>query len=140
MAEPTASWHIRVYYEDTDAGGIVYHANYIRFAERARTEWLRQRGFEHGRLREDLKCMIVVKRMAVDFLASARLDDLLSVETKVSEMTPTRIRLNQSVIRAGQRLCDLEVELVIVGLNGRPVRIPKELKAVLNGPSEVLAT
>lgn len=125
---------VRIYYEDTDAGGIVYHANYLRFAERARSEWLRDVGFDHPGLLERFGVMFAVRRCDMLFLAPARLDDELSVETRAAGIQGARIRLEQVVLRAEQRLVTLLVELVLVDRRMRPSRLPPALLAALATP------
>ena len=124
---------MRVYYEDTDAAGIVYYANYLKFAERARTEWLRVLGFDHRVLQRDFGCAFAVRRCVVDYLAPARLDDLLSVETRLLGHKGARIDLAQSVQRADTALAALEVGLVVLGPGLRPVRVPAALGRAISG-------
>lgn len=121
---------VRVYYEDTDAGGAVYHASYLRFAERARTELLRAGGVDHRTLLEGAGGQLVVRRLEADFLAPARLDDLLSVETRPVGGSGARIVLEQTVRREEAVLVRLEVEIAFVGRDGRPRRLPEALRRV----------
>jgi acyl-CoA thioester hydrolase len=125
------SLQIRIYYEDTDAGGIVYHANYLRFAERARTEWLRAEGFDHPRLLEEHAVMFTVRRCDAVFLAPARLDDEIRVETRIDRLQGARIHLNQTVFLDDRCLVTLAVELVLVDRRMRPVRPPPVLRYLL---------
>ena len=92
---------LRVYYEDTDAGGIVYHANFLRFAERARTEMMRALGFAHSGLAAETGTLFTVRRVAADYLLPARLDDRLSVETRIAEIGGARLRVDQRIYRDG---------------------------------------
>ena len=94
-------WPIRVYYEDTDSGGVVYHANYLRFMERARTEWLRRLGFEQDRLRDEERVIFAVRRMELDFLAPARFNDALLVHTRLAAQRRASLLFEQSVRDAG---------------------------------------
>ena len=126
---------LRIYYEDTDAGGIVYHANYLRFAERARTEWLRSAGYDHPALLGEFGVMFAVRRCDVVYFAPARLDDEIRVETNLAGVRGARIGLAQVIWRDEQRLVTLAVELVLVDRTLRPCRLPKALQAVLGGPS-----
>ena len=140
MASVPASAHrhaIRVYYEDTDAAGLVYYANYLRFAERARTEWLRALGFDHTALRAGLGVAFAVRRCTVDYRRPARLDDLLEVETRVVRLGGASARLDQVVSRDGDALVSLSVELALMDADGRPARMPAGLRAAI-GP--LLAT
>ena len=130
----------RVYYDDTDAGGIVYYANYFKFAERARTEWLRTLGFESGRLRATHHILIVVKKAAADYIAPARLDDGLVVETRVEQMGGSSMTLAQDVFRVHadgvgrDPLCVLQIVLVCVdATSGRPTRWPDSLRTAISG-------
>ncbi len=117
----------RVYYEDTDAAGIVYHANYLRFAERARTEMLRAWGFDHPTLGERFGVQFTVRRCRVEFLAPARLDEMLTVETEVSGVRGARLELLQRI--AGERgpVAELAVTLALVDRRLRPVRVDRIL-------------
>jgi acyl-CoA thioester hydrolase len=125
-------WPIRVYYEDTDAGGIVYHANYLRFAERARTEWLRALGLDHPTLLARHGCQFTVRRCRVDFRRPAGLDDALTVRTRLASLGGARIGLVQEVCRDGRPLVTLEVELALIGTDLRPRRLPPELRRPLD--------
>lgn len=120
---------VRVYYEDTDAGGIVYHAAYLRYAERARTEMLRILGVDHGRLRRDHDASIVVRRLEAEFEGPARLDDLVGVETAAEGFTGARIRLRQHVRNQNMILVRLHLELGCVGGGGRARRWPAPVAA-----------
>ena len=122
---------LRIYYEDTDAGGIVYHANYLRFAERARTEWLRDLGFDHPALLDRLGVMFAVRRCDATFLAPARLDDEVEVLTSLDRIQGPRVHLDQVVTRSAQRLVTVAVELVLIDRRLRPCRPPGELKRAL---------
>ncbi len=126
---------VRVYYEDTDAGGIVYYANYLKFAERARTELLRERGVEHGTLRGKHEVAFTVRSCAVDFHRPARLDDMLEVHTRLIDVRKASMAAEQIVRRDGEVLVRMTVRLACVGPNGRPRRMPAGLReALLVGP------
>jgi len=120
---------IRVYYEDTDAGGIVYHAQYLCFAERARTELLRTLGTDHRRLLTEDGGLFAVRRLAVDFRAPARLDDMLVVETRSTSCSGARLGLDQKIKRSDQILVKIDVELVFINADLRPRRLPAWLVA-----------
>ena len=124
---------VRVYYEDTDAGGIVYHANYLKFAERARSEWVRALGLDQKRLREERGLIIVVLRMEVDFLRPALYDDLLEVTTTLRGLGGARIELDQAVLRGDEKLFAAVVTLVCVGTDGRAARLPEDMRTLLSG-------
>jgi acyl-CoA thioester hydrolase len=121
------SFPLRVYYEDTDAGGVVYHANYLKFAERARTEWLRTLGFDQSRLALEEGILIVMRRCTVEFLSPARLDDQLVVETHIKTLGKVRMTMEQAIKLGGKQISAVEVELVCVGKNARPTPWPDAL-------------
>ncbi len=123
---------LRIYYEDTDAGGIVYYANYLKFCERGRTELLRSLGFENKSLMDREGLLFVVRRIEADYLAPARLDDLVEVHTSIGETGGTRFVMRQSVRREGKTLFEMDVTLVCVGLDGKPKRLPETLARTLN--------
>lgn len=127
---------VRVYYEDTDLAGIVYYANYLKFIERGRTEWVRSLGIDQTRLRDEEGLVFAVRRVEADYLRSARFDDELVVETEFLAIVGTRIRLRQTVFRGEERLFDSEVTLVAITLEGRAARVPKVLskRLVPDGP------
>lgn len=122
------SWPVRVYYEDTDAGGIVYYANYLKFFERARTEWLRSLGLNQDKLAQEQGLIFVVRRAALDFAAPARLDDLLEVTVEPLRLARVYVELAQEA-RCGTRvLARAEVKVACLDrTNFRPVAMPKFL-------------
>ena len=122
------SFALRVYYEDTDLAGIVYYANYLRFIERARTEWVRDLGVDQGRLKAEEGIVFAVRRVEADYLHPAKFDDQLTVETTVEQMTGARIVLRQVVSRGGEALFTALVTLVALGANGQPHRLPDVLR------------
>jgi acyl-CoA thioester hydrolase len=123
---PPFVWPVRVYWEDTDAGGVVYYANYLKFMERARTEWLRKLGLEQTSLARDHGIAFVVQRLAVRYLRPARLDDRLEVTATIAECTRTRIRFEQQVRSDGSSCAEAEVTVACVdAASFRPARIPQ---------------
>ena len=123
---------IRVYYEDTDFSGFVYHANYLRFMERARTEFLRTLGITQSVLHHEAAGLVfVVARLTIDYLRPAKMDDVLGIETLVILARGPVIRLKQSVKRGDDALVSAEVTVVAVR-DGRPVRLPAALKATFD--------
>jgi acyl-CoA thioester hydrolase len=124
---------VRVYYEDTDAGGVVYHANYLKYCERARTDWLRLLGIRQSEM-PDL--FFVVRRMTCDFLRPAKLDDLLEIETGFVEMRGARLELAQQVMREGHSLFAASVTVALIDGQGRPRRLPKDVAALLGTLSD----
>ena len=127
------SFSIRIYYEDTDAGGVVYYSNYLRFAERARTEFLRELGFNHNRLLNEEGILVAVKRCETEYLKPARLDDALEIRTRLLNVTGARFLLEQSVERAEDTLVQLRTSLACIRVNGRPCRVPVALSTALKG-------
>ncbi|EAR52340.1 Putative thioesterase [Oceanicola granulosus HTCC2516] len=121
------SFRCRVYYEDTDLAGIVYYANYLKFIERARTEWVRELGIDQARLKAEQGVVFAVRRLEADYLAPARFDDVLTVATAPERLTPARIVLRQAVSRDGTPLFDARVTLVALTVAGAPTRLPAEL-------------
>ncbi len=123
------SWPVRVYYQDTDAGGVVYHANYVNFMERARTEWLRTFGYSNAGMMKELGVMFVVRSMKVDYLRPALLDDLLTVTALVKEIGRSRVTLLQTVSRGEELLTEGERPLVCVTADAfKPVSVPDVLR------------
>jgi acyl-CoA thioester hydrolase len=126
----TFRWPVRVYHEDTDSGGVVYYANYLRFLERARTEWLRARGFAQSALAAEHRIAFVVRSLSIEFLRPARYDDLLEVTVESREIGASRIALAQRVRRGAEDLARARVEIACVDTaTRRPVRIPAPLAA-----------
>lgn len=124
MADGVHVMPMRVYYEDTDTTGMVYHANYLRYAERARTEMMRLAGIDHTRLYDAAGVAFTVRRCTVEYVKPARLDDDLAVRTRILDMTGASIHAEQIVSRAGDDLARLTLQLACVADNGRPRRLP----------------
>ena len=124
----THCFKIRVYYEDTDLAGIVYYANYLKFIERARTEWVRERGVDQAKLKEGQGIVFAVRRVEADYLAPALFNDDLVVATRLSSHSGARIGLVQSVLRDGDALFVAKVTLVALAEGGRAVRFPAEVR------------
>jgi acyl-CoA thioester hydrolase len=129
-------WPIRVYYEDTDAGGIVFYVNYLKFFERARTEWLRACGVDQQKLVESEGVVFVVKRTAVDYTAPARLDDMLNVVSRIERLGRASVDFHQEAWRDGVLLATGEIRVASVDRKSvRPVGIPAAVLAGLKaGP------
>ena len=123
---------LRVYHEDTDAGGIVYYANYLKFAERARTEMMRGAGITHVTLLGAHDAAFVVRRCVVDYRQPARLDDEIEVRTSIGTVAGAHIEAEQRVIRDGALLANIDLKLGCVGRNGRAVRLPVPLRDALS--------
>lgn len=126
-------WPIRVYYEDSDAGGVVYYANYLKFMERARTEWLRNKGFEQTLLKQQYNLIIVVRKISIDYLKSAFFDDLLTITVRLSKMGKASLIMAQEVQREADIICTAEVKLASVNaVSLRPQAFPSDVFNVLN--------
>jgi acyl-CoA thioester hydrolase len=132
VAELCNPLSIRVYWEDTDAGGVVYYANYLKFFERARTEWLRALGVEQGDLKAQQDCIFVVADVQLQYLVAARLDDLLSVTVQVTEQGKASLQLVQQAWRGGTLLAEGRIRVGCVRASTlRPCRIPVQVSALL---------
>lgn len=124
-------WPIRVYYEDTDAAGIVYYANYLKFAERARTELLRAVDIDHSRMRATTGLAFAVRECTVDYQAPARLDDALEVHTRLLEISGAAIRAEQIVMRGRDVLVRITLRIVCLRADGRPARLPDKVRSAM---------
>lgn len=122
---------LRVYYEDTDLAGIVYYANYLKFIERGRSEWVRSLGVDQVRLRQEAGIVFAVRRVEADYLRPAVFDDVLSVETRLIALGGSRIELEQNVLRDDICLFAAKVTLVCLSGTGRAVRLPADIRALL---------
>ena len=118
---------LKVYYEDTDAGGVVYYANYLKFLERARTEALFTLGFNNKRIKEDFGALIIVKSCNIEYKISARLEDELSIRSFVKSITKTSFVMNQFISRGEDLIAEAKVHLVFVSREGKPMKIPDTL-------------
>jgi len=130
LSSPAFIWPIRVYWEDTDAGGVVYHASYLRFLERARTEWLRALGVDQQRVREDHGVVFVVRDMEIEFLLPARLDDELDVTVETGERRSASMMFSQRIVRRadGAALVAARVRAACIeAATFKPCRIPNHL-------------
>jgi acyl-CoA thioester hydrolase len=136
MSEPFR-FPVRVYYEDTDAGGVVYHANYLRFAERARTEYLRTIGVEQTEMRERHGLGFVVRRCTIDYRAPARLDDALDVLTRITALRGAALDAVQEIHRDGESdpLVTMDLVIACVNAQGRPARLPERVRELIGGVS-----
>jgi acyl-CoA thioester hydrolase len=128
----THRFPVHVYYEDTDLAGIVYYANYLRFIERARTEWIRERGVDQTRVKEETGVVFAVRHLEADYLAPAKFDDDLTVATEVVAMTGARIVLKQDVKRDGDVLFASTVTIVALTETGAPARLPAIIRQSLH--------
>lgn len=126
------SFSLRVYYEDTDLAGIVYYANYLKFIERARSEWVRTLGIDQVRMKAEDGIVFAVRRVEADYILPAHFDDELAVTTEPVAVTGARIVLNQEVLRGGERLFAAQVTLVALSDTGHPVRLPANIRLLLH--------
>ena len=140
VSEPVFSWPTRVYWEDTDAGGVVYHAQYLAFLERARTEWMRAQGNGQSRLRDEHDLVFAVRAMRIDFRLPARLDDALQVSVALTQCRRASLVLVQAIHRDGELLLDAEVRIAALSASSfKPVAIPQPLHDSLNALVETPA-
>ena len=128
----THRFDFRVHYEDTDMGGIVYHANYLKFIERARSAWVRELGVDQNAMRARDGLIFAVRRIEADYLGPARFDDALQVATRMVQVTGARLVLEQAVSRAGARLFQAVVTVVCLTETGQPARLPAKLRLRLH--------
>ncbi len=138
MPEPPVSieakthvFPVRVYYEDTDAGGVVYYANYLKYAERARTEMLREHNIESSRLMAEYNIAFAVRRTEADYLKPAHLDDALEVHSRLLKIGGATLAVEQIIRREADDLVVLQMKLACVGLSSGPERIPEPISSLL---------
>lgn len=130
-------WPVRIYYEDTDAGGVVYHTNYIKFMERARTEFLRSQGIELDVMEQEHRILFAIRALSVEYRRPARLNDLLQVTVDFDAVRPASLAFRQTVVRDGELLCEGSVRVASICADQfRPKAIPDFMLAQL---AEVLA-
>jgi len=122
---------VRVYFEDTDAGGVVYHATFLAFAERARTEMMREFGKSHAEMIRETGAIFTVRQCTIEYLRPARLDDLLEIETEVVDVGGATLDARQRFLRDGEELVRMEVRLACVSPGGRATRIPAVIRDAL---------
>lgn len=123
---------IRVYYEDTDMAGIVYYANYLKFIERARSDWVRQRGVDQNAMKNEDGVVFAVRKVEADYLMPAKFDDELVVETRAIQVTGARLVMEQIVKRHNDLLFQAIVTIVCVGETGQAARLPANLRLMLH--------
>lgn len=130
----TFTFDVRVYYEDTDAGGLVYYANYLKYAERARTEILRARGIEQAELLREHGTGFVVRKCTVEYFKPARLDDRLTIQTQIHDITKATLAMRQVISKDGEKLVTLDVKLAVIRAeDGRVGRMPEHVFKALKG-------
>jgi acyl-CoA thioester hydrolase len=124
---------IRVYFEDTDAGGVVFYANYLKFAERGRTEYLRAIGVESSTVHKDHGLLFVVRKLTADYLLPSRLDDQLSITTSVERIGGASLNMRQVITKEHVTIFEMDVTLVCVDTNAKPKKWPDFIKEKMNG-------
>lgn len=122
---------VRVYYEDTDMAGIVYYANYLKFMERARTEAVRAAGIGQQALRDEAAIVFAVRRVEIEYLGPARLDDLLTVETRLKRMGAATLEMVQTVRRGETALTQADIKIACMSVSGKAMRIPADIRVKL---------
>ncbi len=129
MSESDFILPVRVYYEDTDAGGVVFYANYLKFMERARTEWLRKLGFEQDKLRQEKNILFAVRNVTIDYLKPAYFNELLSVKSKIIDQRPASLLFHQSVFNENDdKLCEAEIKIACINcISKKPEAIPETI-------------
>ena len=118
---------VKVYYEDTDSGGVVYYANYLKFLERARTEALYSIGYSNKKVKNDFDALIIVKSCNIEYKKTAHLEDELTIRSFVKSITKTSFFMNQFITRGNDTIVEAQVHLVFVDKRGKPVKIPEEV-------------
>ena len=125
------SMNIRVYYEDTDLGGVVYYANYLRFIERARSEWIRELGIDQIKMRNDEEAIFVVTKIKADYLSPAHFDDILTVDTRIKVVSPVRAYFYQNIFREEKVIFRSEVCVTCTSNSGKVLRLPEKIKILM---------
>ena len=118
---------LKVYYEDTDSGGVVYYANYLKFLERARTEALYSIGYSNKKVKDDFESLIVVKSCNIEYKKSAYLEDELTIRSFVKSISKTSFSMSQIITRGDDKIVDAQIQLVFVDTKGKPKKIPEEI-------------
>lgn len=131
LSNQTFNWQVRVYYEDTDSGGVVYHSNYLNFMERARTEWLRHLGFEQTDLRDYLNVLIVVHSLQIQFKKPAKFNDLLTVKSQLTALGNSSWQCAQAIYKGDELLVEAQVKAAFINsISFKPTRIPTAVMQV----------
>ena len=120
-------YKLKVYYEDTDSGGVVYYANYLKYIERARTEALFSIGFSNKKIQEQFEALIIVKSCNIEYKKSAFLEDELTIRSFVKSITKTSFFMNQIITKDEKIIVEAQVHLVFIDKNGKPIKIPEDI-------------
>ena len=123
---------LKVYYEDTDSGGVVYYANYLKFLERARTEALFSIGYSNNKIQEEFKSLIIVKSCNIEYKKSAYLEDELTIRSFVKSITKTSFFMNQIITKNNELIVEAQIHLVFVNKDGTPIKIPDQIYSKFN--------
>ena len=127
----TFTFRLKVYYEDTDAGGVVYYANYLKFMERARSDTLENLGFTNNSLIDEDETYIIVKSCNINYIKPASLEDDLEIKSSIKEITKTSFFMLQKIFKGDDQITEAEVHLVTIDKKGKPTKIPEKLKEEL---------
>ena len=125
------SFTVKIYYEDTDAGGVVYYANYLKFLERARSEAIYSLGYTNSSILERFGVLLIVKSCNIEYKKPAKFEDMLEIISEIKSFTKTSFLMKQSILRNNEIISDAEIHLVSVDKNGKPSKIPEDLKKKL---------
>ena len=125
------SFTVKVYYEDTDAGGVVYYANYLKYLERARSEAIYSLGYTNSSILERFGVLLIVKSCNIEYKKPAKFEDMLEIISEIKSFTKTSFLMKQSILRKNEIISDAEIHLVSVDKNGKPSKIPEDLKKKL---------
>ena len=125
------SFTVKIYYEDTDAGGVVYYANYLKFLERARSEVIYSLGYTNSSILERFGVLLIVKSCNIEYKKPARFEDTLEIISEIKSFTKTSFLMKQSISRINEIISDAEIHIVSVDKNGKPSKIPEDLKKKL---------
>ena len=125
------SFPVRVYYEDTDSGGVVYYANYLKFTERARTNMIQELGFKLNQLKDDYDCLFIVKKVNCEYLQSTKLEDILEVQSKIIQVKNASFELEQNIFRDNKIIFQSNIIMVCVNTEGKPKKIPENIALLL---------
>jgi acyl-CoA thioester hydrolase len=125
------NFSVRVYYEDTDSGGVVYYANYLKFTERARTNMIQELGFTLNQLHDDHECIFIVKKVNCEYLQSAKLEDFLEVQSSIIQVKNASFELEQNILRDGKIIFQSNIIMVCVNNQGQPKKIPEKISSLL---------
>ena len=127
MMSSSFLYNLKIYYEDTDAGGVVYYANYLKFLERARTEALYSIGYSNKKVKENFNSLIIVKACNIEYKKSAYLEDELTIRSFVKSVSKTSFSMNQIITRGDDKIVNAQIQLVFVDIKGKPKKIPDEI-------------